>query len=52
MSKRDSKIQDNLKEDKKGVAAVQNQLNDSYQSGVVDQLDNNKAIHTYNNRSR
>ncbi|MHA6251165.1 hypothetical protein [Oceanobacillus sp. CAU 1775] len=40
-------------EDDKGVQAVKNQLNESYQSGVVeDQLDNNKGIHHYNNKSR
>ncbi|AIF43198.1 hypothetical protein [Virgibacillus sp. SK37] len=38
-------------EDETGVAAVQNQLNESYQSGVIeDQLHNNKAIHTFNNQ--
>ncbi|WP_168927224.1 hypothetical protein [Virgibacillus necropolis] len=40
-----------LREDKKGIATVQNQLFESYQSGVVeDQLHNNKAIHHFNNR--
>lgn len=40
-----------LREDKKGIATVQNQLFESYQSGVVeDQLHNNKAIHKYNNQ--
>lgn len=39
-------------EDKKGIATVQNQLNKSYQSGVIDQLNNNKSIHTYNNQKK
>lgn len=34
-----------------GVSAVQNQLFESYQSGVVeDQLHNNKGIWAFNNR--
>lgn len=41
---------ENIFEDEKGVAAVQNQLNESYQSGVVEQLHNNKNIYTFNNR--
>ncbi|SHH68910.1 hypothetical protein [Virgibacillus chiguensis] len=36
--------------DKKGVEAVRNQLNESYQSGVVEQLHNNKGIYTFNNQ--
>ncbi|MFZ3578217.1 hypothetical protein [Virgibacillus sp. DJP39] len=40
-----------LHEDKKGIAVVQNQLFESYQSGVVeDQLHNNRNIHTFNNQ--
>ncbi|MFD1038138.1 hypothetical protein ACFQ3N_06900 [Virgibacillus byunsanensis] len=40
-------------EDKDGVAAVQNQLNESYQSGVVeDQLHNNRGIYTFNNQKK
>ncbi|WP_192869545.1 hypothetical protein [Lentibacillus sediminis] len=39
-------------QDETGVAAVQNQLNESYQSGVIDQLDNNKGIHHYNNQKK
>lgn len=40
-----------LFEDPKGIAAVQNQLFESYQSGVVeDQLHNNRGIWTFNNR--
>jgi len=40
-------------EEDKGVQAVHNQLNESYQSGVVDdQLENKKGIHHFNNKSR
>jgi hypothetical protein len=40
-------------EDNDGVAAVQNQLFKSYQSGVVeDQLHNNKNIHYFNNQKK
>lgn len=40
-------------EDNDGVAAVQNQLNESYQSGVIeDQLKNNRNIYTYNNQKK
>ncbi|WP_217586977.1 hypothetical protein [Lentibacillus saliphilus] len=40
-------------EDKDGVASVQNQLNESYQSGVVeDQLHNNRGIYTFNNQKK
>ncbi|OZU90653.1 hypothetical protein CIL03_00820 [Virgibacillus indicus] len=43
----------NLFEDEKGVAAVQNQLFESYQSGVIeDQLNNNKGIHHFNNQKK
>ncbi|HLR69067.1 hypothetical protein [Virgibacillus alimentarius] len=39
--------------DEKGVSAVQNQLNESYQSGVIeDQLKNNKGIYTFNNQKK
>lgn len=42
-----------LHEDKKGIATVQNQLFESYQSGVVeDQLHNNKNIHYFNNQKK
>lgn len=42
-----------LIEDKDGVAAVQNQLFESYQSGVIeDQLHNNRGIHTFNNQKK
>ncbi|SFB25069.1 hypothetical protein SAMN04488072_111104 [Lentibacillus halodurans] len=40
-------------EDKQGISAVQNQLFESYQSGVIedkDKLSNNRSIHTYNNQ--
>ncbi len=36
--------------DEKGIATVKNQLNESYQSGVIEQLHNNKGIYTFNNR--
>ncbi|MCT1575569.1 hypothetical protein M3E13_14980 [Oceanobacillus kimchii] len=50
MSKKQGKKQ-SLYEDNEGVAAVQNQLNESYQSGVIeDQLHNNRGINTFNNR--
>lgn len=51
MGKKDKKKEGKLFEDNDGVAAVQNQLNESYQSGVIeDQLHNNKSIYTFNNR--
>lgn len=42
-------------EDKKGIKAVQNQLMDSYQSGVIEDkenLSNNRSIHTFNNQKK
>ncbi|MEW9675511.1 hypothetical protein ABRT01_04905 [Lentibacillus sp. L22] len=42
-------------EDKKGIEAVQNQLIESYQSGVIedkDNLSNNRSIHTFNNQKK
>lgn len=42
-------------EDKKGIEAVQNQLIDSYQSGVIEDkenLSNNRSIHTFNNQKK
>lgn len=49
--KKKNKKKGKLFEDNDGIAAVQNQLNESYQSGVIDdQLHNNKAINTFNNR--
>ncbi|WP_176555829.1 hypothetical protein [Virgibacillus ndiopensis] len=44
---------DKLFEDKQGIASVQNQLIESYQSGVIEDkesLSNNRSIHTYNNQ--
>lgn len=41
------------RDNKKGISAVQNQLNESYQSGVIedkDKLSNNRSIHTHNNQ--
>ncbi|WP_174612718.1 hypothetical protein [Virgibacillus ihumii] len=46
---------DKLFEDKKGIAAVQNQLLESYQSGVIEDkenLSNNRNIHTFNNQKK
>ncbi|MBU5468113.1 hypothetical protein KQI49_14890 [Virgibacillus sp. MSJ-26] len=52
MSKKNNK-REKIFEDKKGVQAVQNQLLESYQNGVVeDHLENNKNIYTYNNQSK
>ncbi|MFC4556698.1 hypothetical protein ACFO3D_00570 [Virgibacillus kekensis] len=47
------KKQQQLFEDKKGISAVQNQLIESYQSGVIEDkenLSNNRGIHKYNNQ--
>ncbi|WP_179134527.1 hypothetical protein [Oceanobacillus timonensis] len=54
MSKKGEKKKNNdFFKDNKGVQAVQNQLNESYQSGVVeDQLKNNKGVNHFNNKSR
>jgi len=53
MSKKAGKRDKHFFEDPEGVAAVQNQLNESYQSGVIeDQLHNNKDIYTYNNQKK
>ncbi|GAB2559137.1 hypothetical protein [Gracilibacillus alcaliphilus] len=53
MNKKNKKNKKQLFEDNKGIQAVQNQLNESYQSGVVDdQLENNRGIHHFNNKSR
>lgn len=39
--------------DPKGVDAVKQQINESYQTGVIeDQLENNRGIHHFNNKSR
>ncbi|MUV39322.1 hypothetical protein JNUCC1_03198 [Lentibacillus sp. JNUCC-1] len=53
MGKKKPSEKNNLFDDKDGTAAVQNQLNESYQKGVIeDQLDNNKGIHTFNNQKK
>ncbi|WP_190279380.1 hypothetical protein [Ornithinibacillus gellani] len=45
--------QKELIEDESGIAAVQNQLLESYQSGVAeDQLHPNKGIHHFNNMKK
>lgn len=42
-----------LFEEKKGVETVKEQINESYQSGVIeDQLTNNRDIDSYNNKSK
>lgn len=42
-----------MAKDEQGVQAIQNQLFESYQKGVVeDQLENNKNIYTFNNRNK
>ncbi len=52
MSKKNKK-QDAYFKDNQGIAAIQNQINESYQSGVIeDKLNNNKDIFTYNNQSK
>ena len=39
--------------DPQGIEEVKNQLNESYQSGAIeDQLENNRGIHHFNNKSR
>ncbi|WP_170140795.1 hypothetical protein [Oceanobacillus arenosus] len=53
MSKKEGKQASNYELDPEGVAAVQNQLFESYQSGVVeDQLTNNRGIHKFNNMKK
>lgn len=49
MTKRDAKKHQS---DKKEVKAVENQLFEDYQSGVVEQLNNNKGIHHFNNQKK
>lgn len=52
MSKKPKK-KDVYFKDNQGVSEIQNQLNESYQSGVIeDKLTNNKSIYTYNNQSK
>lgn len=50
-NKRDNQPQ-KIFEDKKGIAAVQDQLNESYQTGVIEQRHNNQGIHTFNNQKK
>ncbi|MBU5265572.1 hypothetical protein [Virgibacillus proomii] len=50
-NKRDIQPQEIL-ENEKGIEAVQNQLNESYQAGVIEQRHNNKGIHTFNNQKK
>lgn len=53
MSKNKGKKEKHFLENDQGVSAVQNQLFDSYQKGVVeDQLKNNKNIYTFNNQKK
>jgi len=50
LSKKKGKLKNHYEENE-GIAAVRNQLNESYQTGVVeDQLKNNKGIHHFNNQ--
>jgi len=52
LSKKDKK-HDAYFKDNQGIASIQNQINESYQSGVIeDKLNNNKDIYTYNNQSK
>lgn len=52
MSKKKKK-KDPYFEKEQGIAEIKNQINESYQSGVIeDKLNNNKDIYTYNNRSK
>jgi len=52
LSKKDKK-QDTYFKDNQGIASIQNQINESYQSGVIeDKLNNNKDIYTFNNQSK
>ncbi|WP_164216687.1 hypothetical protein [Virgibacillus sp. YIM 98842] len=48
--KKNNKRPQQIFEDNEGVAAVQNQLNESYQSGVIEEMHNNKNVHTFNNQ--
>ena len=48
-----SKKKDPYFEKEQGISEISNQINESYQSGVIeDKLNNNKAINTYNNKSK
>ncbi len=49
LDKRKNRPLSELREDEKGLVTVQNQLIQSYQSGVIeDKLHNNRGTHTYN----
>lgn len=48
--KKNQRPKQQIYEDREGVAAVQNQLNESYQSGVIEEMHNNKNVHTFNNQ--
>ena len=51
--KNQDKKKNKLFADPKGIDVIKNQLNESYQSGVIeDQLENNRGIHHFNNKSR
>lgn len=51
--KKQEKKKNKQSTDLKGMEVIKNQLNESYQSGVVeDQLENNRGIHHFNNKSR
>ena len=40
-------------DEKKSVQTVKNQIMESYQNGVIeDQLENNRAVHSFNNQSK
>lgn len=52
LSKKDKK-QDAYFKDNQGISAIKNQINESYQSGVIeDKLNNNKDIYTFNNQKK
>ena len=52
LTKKDKK-KDAYFKDNQGIATVRNQLNESYQSGVIeDKLNNNRDIYTFNNQSK
>lgn len=50
VGKKKNKQSQQIYEDNEGVAAVRNQLNESYQSGVIEEMHNNKNVHTFNNQ--
>ena len=52
LSKKGKKHDPYFKDDQ-GIASIQNQINESYQSGVIeDKLNNNKDVYTFNNQSK